>query len=279
MGRDTASYRGQLLTYHGGDLPGFHSQVSFMPREGVGVIVFVISDHAAILRDVISYEVYERLLGLEPRTPWSERWREITRKSKQAGTEARARAGADQVKGTKPSHALEDYVGEYENDAYGILDIEMKDGQLRFRFHAFDFPMTHYHYERFDTPDDELDGKWSVNFQTNPQGDVDKATMSLDEAEAVFVRKPPTLDDATRQALAGTYETPSGASFQVVVRESGGLVLLFPGQPEQVLIPYKKLRFRLAEFADLVFEFVMEDGRVTAIKQRDPSGEFVYPRK
>jgi CubicO group peptidase (beta-lactamase class C family) len=31
MGRWTASYRGHLIAYHGGDLPGFHSQVSTMP--------------------------------------------------------------------------------------------------------------------------------------------------------------------------------------------------------------------------------------------------------
>ena len=46
MGRETASYRGQLLTFHGGDLPGFHSQVSFMPNDQIGVIVFVIGDHS-----------------------------------------------------------------------------------------------------------------------------------------------------------------------------------------------------------------------------------------
>mgnify|MGYP003694056955 CR=1 FL=1 len=39
MGRQTASYRGHLITYHGGDLPGFHSQVSFMPKEKIGVVV------------------------------------------------------------------------------------------------------------------------------------------------------------------------------------------------------------------------------------------------
>ena len=33
MGRWTASYRGHLIAYHGGDLPGFHSQVSTMPYE------------------------------------------------------------------------------------------------------------------------------------------------------------------------------------------------------------------------------------------------------
>src|SRR5438046_7427465 len=35
MGRQTAAYRGHLLTYHGGDLPGFHSQVSFMPNDKI----------------------------------------------------------------------------------------------------------------------------------------------------------------------------------------------------------------------------------------------------
>src|SRR5207253_10376098 len=33
MGRQTAAYRGHLITYHGGDLPGFHSQVSFLPND------------------------------------------------------------------------------------------------------------------------------------------------------------------------------------------------------------------------------------------------------
>ena len=34
MGRWTASYRGHLIAYHGGDLAGFHSQVSSMPYDG-----------------------------------------------------------------------------------------------------------------------------------------------------------------------------------------------------------------------------------------------------
>src|SRR3989442_979655 len=36
MGRQTASYRGRLITFHGGDLPGFHSQVSFLPNDRIG---------------------------------------------------------------------------------------------------------------------------------------------------------------------------------------------------------------------------------------------------
>ncbi|HJQ31372.1 MAG TPA: serine hydrolase [Pyrinomonadaceae bacterium] len=278
MGRQTASYRGRLITMHGGDLPGFHSQISYMPRERVGVIVFVIGDHVAPLYNPISYNVYERLLGMD-QTPWTDRLLDIRLKNKKAGTEARSKAGAARVANTKPSHPLEDYVGEYEHPAYGILKIGMKDGQLQFDFHKIHFPLTHFHYERFDTPDDEQDGKWSVNFATNPQGDVDRATMSLDEAEAVFMRKAPTLDAATAERLAGTYETPSGLKFRVVARPGGELYLVFPGQPDDRLIPYKGLKFRIPEFADVVFEFVEENGQVTSLKQTDPSGEYVSKRK
>ncbi|PYT70334.1 MAG: penicillin-binding protein [Acidobacteria bacterium] len=120
MGRWTASYRGKLLTYHGGDLPGFHSQISFMPNDKIGVIVLVISDHSAPLYNIVSYNVYERLLGMD-QTPWSQRQLQQRLANKKAGTEARAKAGGDRVLNTKPSHALADYAGEYENAAYGIL--------------------------------------------------------------------------------------------------------------------------------------------------------------
>ncbi len=278
MGRETVSYRGHLLTFHGGDLPGFHSQISFMPRERIGVIVFVIGNHCASLYNTISYNVYERLLGLD-QTPWSERLLELRLKGKKAGTEARAKAGGERIPDTKPSHPLSDYVGEYEHPAYGILKIGLADAELQFDFHKILLPLTHFHFDRFDTPDDELYGKWSVNFQTNPQGDVDKAVMSLDEAEALFTRRPEALDPGLLKKLAGNYETPTGFKFQVTLKEENALYLAFPGQPAQELIHYKGLKFRLQEFSDLVFEFVVENGEVKALKQRDPSGEYVFPRK
>jgi hypothetical protein len=160
MGRKSASYRGHLLTYHGGDLPGFHSQVSFMPRERIGVIVFVIGNHCASLFDTVSYNVYERLLGLT-QTPWSER----------------------------------------------LLDLRLK-------------------------------GK-----------------------------------------KAGTYEAPTGLKFQIVLKEDGFPYTIIPGEPEEQLVPYKGLTFRIKRFSDLALEFVVEKGEVKALKVRDPAGEYVYPRK
>jgi CubicO group peptidase (beta-lactamase class C family) len=280
MGRWTASYRGHLLAYHGGDINGFHSQVSYMPSDSVGVIVLVIGDHAAPLYNVVSYNVYERLLGLD-QTPWSQRLNDARKKAKQAGRAARAQAGGGQVTGTRPSHPLDDFVGEFENQAYGVVAISKQGAGLRFSFHQIDLPLTHFHYDRFDTPDDEANGKWSVNFATNPQGEIDKAVMSLDQAEVAFVRRVPSelTAPATLRQYAGTYVAPSGASFEVVLKEDGTLGIEFPGQPLQALVPWRQHRFKLKEFSDITIEFVVEGGKVKAMTQSSPSGRYTFPRK
>ena len=279
-GRSIASYRGHLVSYHGGDINGFHSQVLVAPYDGVGVVVLVIGDHAAPLYNVVAYNAYERMLGMDP-TPWSERLLAVRLKSKEAGKQARAKAGAGRVEGTRPSHALDDYVGEFEHPAYGVVTIASKDGGLQFDFHKIKLPLAHFHYDRFDTPDDEQDGQWSINFGTSPQGEIDRALISLDEAEVGFNRRVPrelSLPE-TLQQYAGPYLSPTGAKFEVVVR-GGTLGILRPGQPFQPLVPWKPRRFRLKEFSDVIVEFAVgPDGRVTVLKQIDPSGEFVSPRQ
>jgi CubicO group peptidase (beta-lactamase class C family) len=279
-GRWTASYRGHLLAFHGGDINGFHSQVSIMPYDGLGVVVLVIGDHGAPLYNVVSYAVYERLLGMSL-TPWSERQLAIRRKGKEAGKQARAQAGGDRVADTKPSHALDDYVGEFGHPAYGALRIGREGDHLLFDFHKIHLPLRHYHYDRFDTPDDEEDGKWSVNFATSPQGEIDRALVSLDEAEASFVRQVPAALSSLEalRAYAGTYETPTGAKFEIVLKEDGTLGALFPGQPFRAFVPWKPRRFRVKEFSDVAFEFVVVDGKVTELRQSDPSGQYRFPRR
>lgn len=278
MGRETATYRGHLFTFHGGDLPGFHSQVSFMPKEHIGVLVLVVGNHTAPLYNLVTYNVYERLLGMDE-TPWIERGLKIRLKGKEANTKARAKAGEDRVANTKPSHALADYVGDYENPAYGVIKIGLKDDTLQFDFHKIKMPMTHFHYDRFDTPDDEQDGKWSVNFRTNPQGDIEQAVMSLDEAEALFTRKPEKIDTTIFAQLPGSYETPTGLKVQITHQENRGLSIVSPGSPPLPLTQVKGLRFRTPQFSDVIFEFVVENGQVKALKEKDPSGEYSFPKK
>ncbi len=277
MGRNVAVYRGKLYSYHGGDINGFHSQVSLMPQEKMGVVVLEIGDHCAMLRDAVGYNVYERLLGMDP-TPWSDRYLSLYKKGKQAGKEGRAKAGADRVANAPPSHALEAYAGTYEHPAYGDMPVTSKEGKLTFGFRTMNLPLEPYHYERFDTPDDEEFGKWSLNFQTNPQGDVDKVVVSLDEKEVTFVRRPDRLDAKTLALIAGTYETATGMKFEVLLKE-GVLYLAFPGRPADPLIHYKGTKFRLKEYSDLVLDFVMENGKVKGMNQISADGQFMMLKK
>lgn len=275
MGRMVASYRGHLVADHRGGIDGFYSQVSCLLQKNIGVAVFAMGDHCAQLPVVVTYNLYERLLEL-PHTPWSERWLQVSQKDKQASKEARAKAGAERIPNTCPSHPLADYAGEYEHQAYGLLTIDMKDGHLQFNFGRIKLPLTHFHFDRFDTPDDERLGKHSVNFFTNPQGDVNQAFLSLDEADVTFTRRAETLDPELLLQLVRTYEAPSGFAFQVVLKEDGFLYLVIPGQPEEKLIPYKGVVFSIQRFSNMTFEFVLENGQVTALKQKDPSGEYVF---
>lgn len=280
MGRWTTSYRGHLLAYHGGDLPGFHSQVSTMPYDSIGVIVFVIGDHAAPLYNVVSYNVYERLLGMSL-TPWSERQNTIRLKNKEANSQARTKAGGGRVPNARQSHATGDYAGEFAHPAYGVLTISRGDTSLLFDLHKIKLPLSHFHYDRFDTPDDERDGKWSVNFLTNPQGEIDRAELSLDEAAVVFTRRVPAVlsSASTLHQYVGTYQTPSGGKFDVVLRPDGALAVQYASGTFQNLIPWQAHRFRVKEFPDVVFEFASVNGKVTELKQSDPSGEYRFLRK
>lgn len=275
MGRWVSSYRGHLLALHGGDLPGFHSQISIMPNDSIGVVVLVIGDHVAPFYNGLTYDIYERLLGISL-TPWSERLNQIRLQNKAAGTKARAVAGAGRVPNTQPSHPLDDYRGEFVHPAYGVVTVARGDSGLSFAFHSIKMPLRHFHYDRFDTPDDEQDGKFSLDFRTNPMGEVDAVEISLDEAAVTFTRQIPAAltADSTLQRYAGTYISPSGGKTVVTFQPGKGLAIR--GGPD--LQPWRPAQFRVKEFPDVVISFTLEDGKVTAMRQRDPSGEYVYPR-
>jgi hypothetical protein len=141
-------------------------------------------------------------------------------------------------------------------------------------------PLNHYHYDRFDTANDEVLGKYSVNFLTNPQGEVDRAVMSLDEAEVTFHRRPDAImsDPEAQALLEGTYETATGVRFRIVRKESGRLARVSAVGAETLLEPVRPWVYRVKGFSDVRYEFLMEDGKVRRMKVVTPTGEFPSAR-
>lgn len=279
MGRHTAVYRGRLLSYHGGLLCAMYSQVSYLPVERLGVVVFAIGSHCGgVLRDSITWNVYERLLGMDE-TPWNARFLPIVAKDKETQVAARSKASSGRVGGTRPSHPIADYAGTFEHRLYPPLRIGTAGDALELRFRAFALPLEHVHYERFDTPDDEIHGKWSINFSIDPQGEIGALTMTLDEAEAVFTRRAEALSPELVAALAGVYETPDGFRCEVARRDETELYFLEPGQLERRLVPYGRLRFRCPSFSDVLYSFSMDGDAVTALTIKTATGEWALRRR
>ncbi len=279
MGRGIAIYKGHYFTRHGGSIGGFYSLVSMMPYDSIGVIVFVNGAHNGSLPSTISYNIYDRLLGLE-QTDFDGRRLQNRIEGKEAGKKAREKAGSDKIANTKPSHPLEDYQGKYEDPAYGILNIRLKGQELEFDFHNIILPLEHFHYERFDTPNDQIYGNYSVNFSVNPKGDIHTAMVSLDESEVSFKKKPDESlsDPKTLIKYAGNYEL-AGTIIEIVLKEEGVLIAKIPGQPAYTLVPYKLHEFTFKEFSDSTIKFVLDGDEVKMMQSISPGGTYDYMKK
>ena len=279
MGRSVEIYKGHYFTRHGGSIGGFYSQVSLMPYDGLGVIVFVNGEHNLPLVNTVSYNIYDRLLGLE-QTDFNARSLKDYMEGKEAAKEARKSAGGDRVSDTEPSHSLAEYQGQYEDPAYGLLNIGLNGGQLVFDLHNIVLPLEHYHYDRFDTPDDQVYGKYTVNFFADPRGEISKAVISLDESEVAFVKKPDGMlsEPGIIARYVGVYERASQV-IEVITKDKIKLVVRIPGQPDYTLVPYKKNKFTFNEFSDYTVEFTVVGTEVKTMKLSSPVGTYELKRK
>src|SRR5690606_19889929 len=118
-----------------------------IPEEKVGVVY--LPTLSTGLREVIPFNIFERLFGLD-QIPWNERYKADIQKGKERLAAARQNFVSDQISGTKPSHSLSDYAGTYEHPAYGKLVIK-QDGEAllcgRLRTSS---ELRHYHYDTFE---------------------------------------------------------------------------------------------------------------------------------
>lgn len=102
MARNIEIYKGNVLTKHGGAMPGFHSQVIILPYDDIGIITFSIGDHGASLGNtIIGYNLVDRLLGLE-QTDWNGRRLTDHIKSKELGQKLDLKLGLIILKAHHP---------------------------------------------------------------------------------------------------------------------------------------------------------------------------------
>jgi len=122
-------YRGRKVVYHGGSSGAV---AAMMPEENIGVVV--LANRGCGVVYMVMHDVFDRMLRI-PRTWTNHDWLVDAEENPQKDMEAmNARMEAKRAKDTKPSLPLAEYVGSYECDLYGKLEIREDEGSLRLQF-------------------------------------------------------------------------------------------------------------------------------------------------
>lgn len=262
LGWFIGSWKGEVMVLHGGNLDGFSALTSFLPDHQVGVVVLV-NQEASYVPTIISYLIYQRLLGL-PSYEWSAHYRKIYDERKKAEKQSKAKSDADRRPDTQPSHPLEAYVGEYEHPGYGVITIRMAgDGLSAALNDKLSFAVTHYHYDIFDLFHEPLDFRLKATFATDLKGNISRLTAQLEPAvdDLVFTRLPHKhmSDPAFLAQFVGSYEWMT-LTMTIMLKGGKDLVFIMPGQPERVLTPYQGTEFLLAGLTGISVQFVHGEG-------------------
>lgn len=194
MGRSTTDYKGKILVSHSGVISGYRSTISMLPKDSLAIIVLTNTAQGSPMATASVYGIVDRLLQLE-QSPWTTKIKaEIAKQDKKSWREMDS-LKALKVKDTKPSHALTDYVGTFENKAYGKIIISLEDDHLRMRHRIWDEPLEHFHYDQFwstEHPDMSINYSlrvYKLHFTTNEAGKIDKIKTRVGgDPEVEFVR-------------------------------------------------------------------------------------------
>ena len=117
LGFQLRDYQGKLVAMHGGALQGFYSRVLLVPEAKLGIAIFTNAESGPSL-NALQYRLLDQYLGVAP-TDWISRIADVDREMQEKEAARLKKETGSRAKATKPSLALADYVGEYEDAWYG----------------------------------------------------------------------------------------------------------------------------------------------------------------
>lgn len=275
LGWMISTYRDHRLVHHGGNIDGFSALISFDPNEKTGIAVLT-NLNGNLATYIVALNLYERIFGLSE-TDWNKRALDMTEKMKAQAEKKKGEADKDQVKGTQPSHPLQDYAGEYENPGYGVLTITFKDSALFGSYNSLPLKLEHYHYDVFTLKDEDLDEVIKVTFFTDLKGNISAVEAPLEQSvdPIKFTRLPERgmMDKEVLQKFAGKYEL-MGVVVEVKMKGENTLFVVVPGQPEYELVPYKGMEYNIKILPGYSVEFTEENGKIVKLTFKQPNGNF-----
>ncbi|WP_395006085.1 serine hydrolase [Undibacterium sp.] len=276
-------YRGQLRLHHGGNIDGFAAMVMMLPGSDIGIAVLSNLDGSPV-RDFITRAAIDRLMGLEKRD-WSGEALKRKNAMKADNDKAEEKKKMAHKTGTKPSHPITDYAGEYEHPGYGIATITQKDGKLTVEFNGIKTPLEHWHYDTFNglKADDPVFEDQKIQFLTGLDGEIDAVKTALEPAvkDIVFTKKADSRlqNPEFLKNFVGTFNLNKEMDIVMSVR-GNSLIANIKGQPTYELLPVRGYRFSLKGLNGFSVEFKADkDGKFNTAELEQPNGIFTVTRK
>lgn len=193
-----SSYRGHYKVFHGGNLDGFTSNMTFFPSDNIGIVVLTNQNNSA-LPDLVVNTIADHLLN-EEKIDWAKDYIDEKKQQKLAMEEAEKQSTSSRLMNTTPSHKLDDYQGSYFNPSSGKFNINVKGDSLFAHFKFKKFYLKHVHYDVFQPIEITKYGMDTTNlrplkftFSTNESGKIASIKMKFEEAldhPIEFVREP-----------------------------------------------------------------------------------------
>jgi CubicO group peptidase (beta-lactamase class C family) len=184
LGWMIGSYRGHYLVEHGGNINGFSANVAFFPSDKLGIVVLT-NQSVSKAPSVISNSIADRILKLKP-VDWNG---EVKAAAEKAGL-AKKEVKKQPVLNPAPPHPLKDYVGSFENPAYGIIKITIENNDLYTMVGDEKVVLKHLYYDVFDPRSIDKNGvvdtkqsNMMFNFSSDTDGKIQGIGIFLDGSE------------------------------------------------------------------------------------------------
>lgn len=180
LGWFSESYQGHYHVHHEAHIDGYSHVVSFLPFDNIGIVILS-NHHQSALPKALSYTLLDKLLNAQ-----GENWLEALNVEPPKKETNTAKAPS--------SHAMEEYVGTYFNEALGEIKISIVDDMLVASYRNMQIPLKHAHFDVFTSADEKTlkvlqDCRFA--FSNNAEGQVKKLSipMSHSKDEITFERK------------------------------------------------------------------------------------------
>ena len=161
---------------------------------------------------------------------------------------------------------------------YGVIQIELRDGQLIAATTSIEATLEHWHYEVFNAPKAANDPALARSTGSSSSRPMSRAMLTVAATAGaglkpiVFTKRPAARlsDAAFLKQYVGAYEL---AGQTVNIRLNGNsLVLDTPGQPSVTLVPDQDDSFKVKKQSELSIRFVAAEAPGGAAMMLDTSG-------